>query len=296
MGSTKSESQTSDLERLTTGDDFIMAQAASQLLTDTDVKTYVVPTPARLLISQPLIDTSIASFRKMNSFTRCLDYIHKILQYDENNNITASSRTIPIFELFEYVSKFEHRFKHLEHSDGQDEFRILNSQLGYSGIDGATLLGKKFPDLSKNDFADVDHSLSSYLGFVVSLSQNPRKWKINFHHNSKVPLSVDVLPISKSIEVADTLEFLKDDGINAFTQFYVAYCHNKRNLSKPPQYNELVNLLRDFVAGNIVEDRMLESVVSNLVRSIDDVLEKEGLKTKEVLPYSFEYSKSRALE
>ncbi|QEL61657.1 hypothetical protein CJJ09_003809 [Candidozyma auris] len=277
MGSTKSDSQTSDLERSTTGDDFIMAQAASQLLTDTDVKTYVVPTPARSLISQPLIDTSIASFRKMNSFTRCLDYIHKILQYDENNNITASSRTIPIFELFEYVSKFEHRFKHLEHSDGQDEFRILNSQLGYSGIDGATLLGKSFSICPRT----TSQMLTIRLAPTLALS---------------LPLSVDVLPISKSIEVADTLEFLKDDGINAFTQFYVAYCHNRRNLSKPPQYNELVNLLRDFVAGNIVEDRMLESVVSNLVRSIDDVLEKEGLKTKEVSPYSFEYSKSRALE
>lgn len=289
-------SKESDSDVLTTGDDFIIAQAASQLLTDTDVKTYIVPSLARLLISKPLVDTSIASFRKLNQFTRVFDYIHKILQYDENNNLIASARTIPIFELFEIVTKFEHRFKTLLHSDGQDEFKVLNSQTRYLGLDGPTILGKKFPDLTKDGFGDIDYPISSYIAFMVALSQNPRRWKVNYHHNSKVPLSVDILPISKSLDVADVLRFLKANGIARFTDFYINHYRKPGSHKLSLEFQQVVSVLKDYVAGNIVNDRMLESVVSNLVRSIDDAMERDGLRKAQKIPYSFEYSKSRAFE
>lgn len=285
----------SDQELLTTGDDFIMAQAASQLLTDTDVITYIVPTPVRRIISKPLVDTAILSFRKINSFTRVLDNVHKILQYDENNSLISLARSIPILELLNKVWNFERKYKLLEHADGQEEFRILNAQIDYLGINGPTVLGKPVVEVPSEEYKKEDFPISSYIGFMVALAQNPRKWKVNFQHNSKVPLNVDILPISKSIDTADALDFLKGIGIKQFTKFYTDFVARK-SYKEPKKLKQVMSVLRDFVAGNIVEDRMLESVVGNLIRSIDHALDLRGLRKKKDVAYSYEYSKSRALE
>lgn len=285
----------SDQELLTTGDDFIMAQAASQLLTDTDVITYVVPTPVRKIISKPLVNTAIASFRKINAFTRVLDNVHKILQYDENNSLISLARSIPILELLNKVWNFERNYKLLEHAQGQEEFRILNAQIDYLGMDGPTVLGKPVVKVPSEEYKKADFPISSYIAFMVALAQNPRKWKVNFQHSSKVPLSVDVLPISKSIDTAETLEFLKGSGTKQFTRFYTDFIA-KKEFKEPKKLNQIMGVLKDFVAGNIVEDRMLESVVGNLIRSIDHSLDRRGLRKKNELAYSYEFSKSRALE
>lgn len=286
----------SDGEFLTTGDDFIMAQAASQLLTDTDVKTYIVPLPVRRLLSKALVEASITCFRKVNSYSRNLDYIHKILQYDENNNVISSARSIPIFELFEIFSKFEHRVRHLDQAQGVDELRVLNSQMTYLGLDGPTIVGKKYPDQTKAGFDEVEYSATSYIAYLVALAQNPRKWKINFQHSSKTPLSVDVLPISTSVDASDALGFLKADGGKTFTKFYTDFYANKKDIKPPHHLRQVMSLLKDFVAGNIVEDKMVESVVGNLLRNIDHSLDANGLRKMPVIPYSYDFSKSRALE
>lgn len=280
----------------TLGDDFIVAQAASQLLTDTDVKTFVIPTKVRLLYSSFLIAESISSFKKVTSFSNKLEYFHKVLQYDENNNLIDSARTIPLFELFDLISNFPQILKLKEKVKGSPgEFRAINSHIRNIGTQSSTKFGKSVPESLKEGFADCSHSMSSYIAFIVALARSGRMWKLNMQKSTKTPISVDILPLKKSLDIEQALGHLKNRGTQEFAEYYAKKVQ-KKDVSLPKYYEATIQMFKDFVSSNISDDHTMESVLGNLIRNVDLVLEREKLTVKQAVPYSFEYSKSRAFE
>lgn len=288
---------TSGAELSTSGDDFIVAQATSQLLTDTDVKTYIVPVSARRVFSDFLTSALIATFSKVTAFMNKLDYFHKVLQYDENNNIIEASRTIPLFELFDFVSNFNQTLLEVKKVKGdEDEFRIINSFVRGGSLHDKTTFGKKIPHSTKKNYANSSHSYSSYVAFIVALSRCSRKWKLNLQRSTKTPISVEILPTQKSLYIDEVQEYLKEGGSEEFVNFYLGFVKSGELTAKPSHYGEVIQLFKDFIASNIVHDRAMESVLGSLIRNIDGELEKAGLHQKQSIPYSYEYSRSRALE
>lgn len=293
----KDAQSSSEASFSTTGDDFIVAQAASQLLTDTDVKTYIVPSSARRVFSDFLTNVSIVSFEKITAFSNKLEYFHKVLQYDENNNLIDAARTIPLFELLDLVSNFSETLSQIEKVKGSpDELRTMNSFVRKIRQESTTSFGKKLPVNTKTDFAESSHSISSYIAFIIALSRSSRMWKINIQKSTKTPISVDILPLLKSSLMEDALEYLKKNGTDEFVKFYVKRHLGKNGLEHPPHYDSMVQMLKDFVVSNITNDHTLESVLGNLIRQIDITFEKQGLLKPQQIPYSYEYSKSRALD
>lgn len=289
--------QTSEASFSNTGDDFIVAQATSQLLTDTDVKTYIVPTSARKVFSDFLTNVSIVSFEKITAFSNKLEYFHKVLQYDENNNLIDAARTIPLFELFGLVSNFSETLTQIEKVKGSpDELRLMNSFVRKIRHESLTSFGKRLPVNTKTDFAESSHSISSYIAFIIALSRSSRMWKINTQKSTKTPISIDILPLLKSSLMESALEYLKKNGTNEFVSFYVN-CHlGKKTMPQPPHYDSVVQMLKDFVVSNITNDHTMESVLGNLIRNIDITFEKKGLLKLQHISYSYEYSKSRAFD
>lgn len=279
------------------GDDFIVAQAASQLLTDTDVKTYIVPSSARRVFSDFLTSVSIVSFEKITAFSNKLEYFHKVLQYDENNNLIDAARTIPLFELFDLVSNFSRTLSQIEKVKGSpDELRTMNSYVRKIRHKSSTSFGKRLPVNTKTDFAESSHSISSYIAFIIALSRSSRMWKINTQKSTKTPISVDILPLLKSTLMERALEYVKENGTDEFVKFYVNRHLGKNDLQHPPHYDSLVQMLKDMAVSNITNDHTLESVLGNLIRKIDITFEKEGIPKPKKIPYSYEYSKSRAFD
>lgn len=279
------------------GDDFIVAQAASQLLTNTDVKTYIVPTSARKVYSEYLKNASIVSFSKVTAFMNKLEYFHKVLQYDENNNLLGSSRTIPIFELLDYLSNFDETLDMMRKVKGRDEeYQIINSFIRGFGFDDKTTFGKRIPTNTNAGFADSSHSLTSYIAFIVALSRSGRLWKVNTQKSTKTPISVEILPVQKVVALTDTLNVLKGGGAKKFIDYYVKFMKTGESSSKPPHYDAILQLLKDFIVPNISHDRTIESVMGSLIRNIDRKLKNEGIHHELAIPHAYEYSKSRAFE
>lgn len=296
-GKQKNPESSSGADFSTSGDDFIVAQAASQLLTNTDVKTYIVPTSARKVYSEYLKNASIVSFSKVTAFMNKLEYFHKVLQYDENNNILGSSRTIPIFELLDYLSNFDETLDMMRKVKGRDEeYQIINSYIRGFGFDNKTTFGKRIPTSTNADFADSSHSLTSYIAFIVALSRSGRLWKVNTQKSTKTPISVEILPVQKVVTLTDTLNVLKGGGAKKFVDYYVEFMKTGESSSKPPHYDAILQVLKDFIVPNISHDRTMESVMGSLIRNIDRKLKNEGIHHELAIPYAYEFSKSRAFE
>lgn len=279
------------------GDDFIVAQATSQLLTDTDVKTYIVPTSARRVFSDFLTNASIVSFSKVTAFMNKLEYFHKVLQYDANNNLIDGSRTISLFELLGYISNFDETLKLMLHVKGEpDEYKIINSFIRGSKLDSKTTFGRDIPQNTSDDFAHSSHSITSYIAYIVALSRSGRMWKLNVQKSTKTPISVEILPALRSLSMENTLDYLKGDGSKDFIKFYLDFMKSGDSTDKPPHYEAIIQMFKDLTMSNVSSDRTMESVMGSLIRNIDKALEKEGLHIKGSIPHAYEYSKSRAFE
>lgn len=280
----------------TTGEAFIIAQATSQLLTNTDVLTYIVPSSARLLFSQALLKTNNNISKKIYKYNEILDEIHSVLQYEENNRLITSDGSIPIFELFDFVNSFKAEKGSLEDTDTVKRYREINSRIRQLSSQRNSSMGKSFPNETKNGFGDFLYPVTSYLAFILALCENPRKWRLNLHGHFKVPLSVEIFPEQKSINTTRTLAHLKNNGIQKFASFYTNFMKSRKKTKLPRFYHSTIQLLKDFVVSNITEDRELESVIGNLLRRIDTSLDEAGLRKDKQIPFSFEYSKCRAYE
>lgn len=279
--------------------DFTVAQASSQLLTDTNVNTYIVPTSAREVYSNSLARISIEAFLKITDFGNRLDYFHKVLQYDDSDCLIQSVRTVPIFDLFLIVST--HNVPSGAPECGEDlelEYKKARAQIRRFTNNRSQALGMALPDHTARNYAVTSYSASEYIAFISALIRSGRKWNINVQKSTQTPVSVDVLPMHRADSLASTLEYLKNGGIEEISAYVVSIIQNNslKPTQAPSQFASTRQMLKDFVASNITDDSTMDSLLASLVRSIDTKLQALGTFTQSLTQFSHEFARLRAYE
>ena len=141
----------------------IVQQASSQLLTNTDVRTFIVPLVARSIYKQALIDISNLSSDKLGSMNLLLEELHTELQYDDHGQLNAP-RTISIFEIL-------YRLKYV----GPDNKTDLN-------------LGKSLNNVK--DYENMEYPITDVLALLALLKVQSKLWKIIPAKSSFTPTKV----------------------------------------------------------------------------------------------------------
>lgn len=276
-----------DINSVESGDDFIVSQASSQLLINTDVNTYVIPTAARALFSKSLSRLSIKIFDELPIIQQKLSILQKLLQIDENNDIVESSRTFSMFQILKLLDFIDEK--------NVDFDKLTKDYLNLFSIDSATSsLGKLIPNNELwGTFAEDEYPISQFCALVLSINMNGKSWNLVQKNSSKVPITVELLPISSNYE--KTLKFLKQHrGSAIFTEYVSEYVRLKQT-APPPHYDEIIQLLKDYICENFTHEPVIETAVVNIIRSTDKILTQQ-LGMKPLVEYAFEYSKYRAFE
>lgn len=245
--------------------DFVVAQAASQLLTNTNVNTFIVPNAARDVFSAPLTNLAIATLDLIDVFASKLEVVHRMLQYDDYGQVANTPRVVLVWELLYMVRGVD---------TGIDLIKLRqkggNAHLGYS---------------SNPTHWDKQCLASEYMALVLALWTQPRLWVIN--SLGKYALSsVQVMPIQKLQTTETVIDYLKQYGPTKFAN----WCQQKSvggSNPPPPFAAEIINLLKDYISGNISSDPVLETSLVNVIRAVDPSPNPE---------YTYDYSKARAYQ
>ncbi|CAN3377256.1 hypothetical protein DIRU0_E48654 [Diutina rugosa] len=252
--------------------DFVVAQAASQLLTNTDVNTFTVPIAARNAYSVPLTSLALDTTILITEMMAKLEVVHRMLQFDNYGQVLNTPRSVSIWELL-YISS------HLDHSKAQ-KLISQRAQLRNPNALGALINPKQ---LSK------ECSAAEYLAMIMALKNQPRLWSV--HSSGKFcPSSVSVLPIQEVASTDEVVNYLKNKGPQEFAQ----YCQSIMNGKKapcPPYYFEIIELFKDYISGASFEDPVLETSLVSILRTINI-----GTFDETDVRNSYEYSKTRAYE
>lgn len=333
----------------TAGDSFIVAQAAAQLLTDTDVNTWTVPTAARAVFGNLLAELGTRISREIPEMRRRLKAVYGELVRERigacgGSGAAAaaldSSFSISVFELLERA----HQVKLPEISKNRtpwaQEIALKESQVldkARAEMCAASLIQKVVSEAKDEsadqalgsadevgDFSEL-HALASptkhgwesstlgrplrasrsqplgtfpstsYIALLIGLSASPRRWKVNVLALSKSPVSVEVIPASKSLRIQKAIEYLASKGLKEFVNWFMASEKGDSRLCSSANVTLVLDLLKDHVAGNC-DDLQTHSVVGSLLRGIDQALLSKGLPFRPVFAQRHEYSKSRAHE
>ncbi|RLV90446.1 Exoribonuclease II mitochondrial [Spathaspora sp. JA1] len=254
--------------------DFVVAQATSQLLVDTDINTYVVPDLARSTFSEPLSKLGIDTFKKLGIINSKLEKLHRTLQYDHAGNLNVP-RTISLFEI-------------LHHLEYDPEISPESKQGGDSR------LGTSLEFI--HDLEDYDYSASTYLATLFVLSKQSRLWNLEYTQRNECPTRVVILPVSDISYIGTVMFYLQhEDGINQFSK----YCADKLSGSQPDNppalYNDIIGMLKDFVNRKFDHDPAVETVLVYILRAIERFL-PDSSSDFSSLNYSNDYSRTRAYD
>ncbi|CAK7897386.1 hypothetical protein CAAN1_15S00474 [[Candida] anglica] len=310
------------------GDDLILANASSQLLTNSDVLTYQVTANAREVYNGPLINVSLKTTEELPGMVRKLEFLHRVLQYNERGDMIDSPVTISIFEMLDYIKMidFKQVTEYLEgrrniydlHSVSREAimkkeseiyanpemflYRDVRRYLYMCGSGGKhqsvvdeviPTLGKAIPKVAAKESA---HAITTFLAAILGLRQQSRLWNLNQRTSYYPPLSVTVLPLRSVGMRNDLINTLKETDEGKKFARYVIGCFNRENMKKPRYYDETVQLMKDFVAGNFTNDPQADSVMVSLIREVERLARTFKISLNSGPDPSFEYSKVRCYE
>lgn len=286
-------------------DDFIATQAASRLLTNSDVNTYIVPESAREVYSGLLTKLSIQSTDSYKEISTRLELLHRILQFDDNGDIYDSPRHMSIFQILHFVKTLfiKKSFKEFNHADLKKFNYLVNRQYGdISQLTKTSNLGKLITDTSNNPISmdkteSQNYDLSLYFAVLLLLRKQTRLWKINQQNLANPVTSVIVLPISNKANKDEVIKRLKKNDHDV-VQYIVSKIKQITDpgeeihhaLNEPKYYDEVITLFKDYIIDNLHNDFEAETLVTTLIRKIDNFLK---------LPndlYSYEYGKSKCYD
>lgn len=254
-------------------DDLVVAQASSQMLTDTAVNTYIVPLEARKTFARALKQISMGVYDQIPVMSAKLRTLHQRLQYDEVGDVIDTPRTLSVFDLLHTLSEF--------HDDP--------GPLQYTASEAS--LGKPL----KKSKSFGSYPIADYLAMIIALKQQPRSWSIDRYTSSFPPSSVTIIPAVRTELSQSTVKYLKTEkGSTKFIQYCVSVlgpgqCHSQ----KPPFYKETIEMFKDYIVSNISGDFVIETTLVSILRGIDSAL---GTGASEVTMYKNEYSKARAYD
>ncbi|CUM57390.1 uncharacterized protein AC631_05240 [Debaryomyces fabryi] len=290
------------------GGDFIVAQASSQLLTNSDVNTFHIPIRAREIYSKALTQISIKTFEKIPEISQKLEILHRVLQYDEDGDCLDSPRTISIFLLLHYIELFSLNMVPKlvrEGSDAQGEadlFKTLRKKLSdsFSDFDNEAKysnLGKIVPkDVSWMQFANEAYPVSTFMSLILALRTQGRLWNINQQNSTNPPLSVNILPLRNVDLLEKTISFLKFKNGDVKFADYLIKKLKKEKVDVPEYYKEIVQLFKDYTAGNFTNDPAAETALVSVIRLVDKSLKEENLYPERYTSLTYDYSRARGFE
>ncbi|CCE78621.1 Piso0_000646 [Millerozyma farinosa CBS 7064] len=283
-------------------DDFIVAQASSQLLTNSDVNTYHVPLEARNRYSKALAALSLETFEKIPEYTKKLQVLHKVLQIDNNSDILNSPKSLSIFQLLKYLDtmNLEEISKQSSSLDDQKILKLVMAQLSTfeSGKKDHVIpkLGMQMPSNSVLNFEEQKVPLSSFMSVILALRNQGRYWYINQQNQMNPPLSVNILPTTSIMRTEKLLKFLcEEGGIEGFASFAMEKLSGKQN-TPPKYYDEIIQFIKSYVAGNFTNDPAAETTIVSILRSVDKLAKANKIDIEPSVPLSDEFSRTRAYE
>ncbi|EGW32795.1 uncharacterized protein SPAPADRAFT_136800 [Spathaspora passalidarum NRRL Y-27907] len=264
-----------DLEEPEVNDptDFVVSQATSQLLVDTDINTYIVPLLARSTYAGALSQLCIDSFKKVSSINQKLERLHRTLQYDADGNLNVP-RTLTIFEI-------------LYHLEQNPKNSIQSKQNGNSKL-GVSL------DFSQN-YEDYDYSASTYLATLFALRKQSRLWNLEATSQNECQTRVTVLPVSDVSYIDRVMKYLKEGGIDEFSKYCAGILSGEKPTKQPPLYIDIIGMLKDFVNRKFDHDPAVETVLVYVLRGIEKHMLPSNL-VFETSNYVNEYSRTRAYD
>ncbi|CUM67533.1 uncharacterized protein PRCAT00005233001 [Priceomyces carsonii] len=275
--------------------DLIVAQASSQLLTNSNVNTYVVPIKARQLYSKGLVQLSLKVFEELPEISKKLEILHKVLQFDLNNDTLDSPKDYSIFQLLLFLDMIE--LPLLNKKLSLEDYKFLNESLSKEFAQDITTseIGAVVPSRESGSvFVFENHPIASYLALVLSLKKQPRSWIINQRNKSDPPLSVSVLPARNIPFLSEMVKYLKfDKGKDHFANFVIKKMNEKLESESTKYYDEIIHLFKGYVAGNFENDPEIETLLVDIIRLID---KSSTTQFKNMPAYSYEYSMARAYE
>ncbi|KAG5422173.1 MSU1 [Candida metapsilosis] len=250
--------------------DLVISQASSQLLTNSNVQTYIIPNAARELYHSALTEISNTAFRKVHDTNMKLEGLHRMLQNDETGEINAP-RSISIFEILAKLNT--------KHETG----RLMHvACLG-------TLPGQSI------NYDSRDFPAGDYLSVLFALKKQSRLWTVQRDKASFSPTKVIIWPLAQVSHEDRVIEALKGKKLEQIAQYCVGKLVGKANTEEPLLYNSVVCMLKEYVNGKFENDPLVSTTIVSLLRRMDKLLEAEG----EMIPddlYKFEYSFGKAYD
>lgn len=263
-----------------TDDDLLLAHASPKLLKDTNINTYIVPPKARQIYCKPLTQLSIDSMEQYQELSGKLEMLHRLLQYNEMGDIVTQSRTISIFQIMHMLDNFDINSTKTSLNQWRQQVRELYGT-------GSSKLGKQITAI---DCEERKTPINSYVATVLALRRQNKLWKL-VEQNSINPVnSIIILPL-QDIATRDNLaKYLKLDS-RIMVDHIVSLINGKTSdltAKQKDYYNSTIDLIKDFVVGNI-DDLEMVSKVARLVREIEVHVDLPG-------QFAYDYGRSKAFE
>lgn len=263
---TETEGEVSEYD----SNDLVISQASSQLLTNSDVQTYIIPNAARALYHNALTEISNAAFRQVHDTNRKLEGLHRVLQNDETGEINAP-RSISIFEI---LAK-------------------LNAKLEPSFSLGKACLG-----ILPNQLVDYDSTsfpAADYLSVLFALKKQSRLWTIQRDKASFSPTKVIIWLLAQISHEDQVVKDLRREGLEQVAKYCAGKLIGKSNREHLPLYNAVVSMLKEYVNGKFENDPMVSTTIISLLRRVDKLLANAGQTTPDDM-YKYEYSFGKAYD
>ena len=247
----------------------IVQQASSQLLTNTNVRTFIVPLSAREIYKQALLDISNSASDKLGSMNLQLEKLHKTLQYDEHGQLNAP-RTISIFE-------------------------ILN-RLNANKLD--TIVDLKLGKSLENviDYENMQYPITDVLALLSLLKIQSKLWKIMPAKSSFTPTKVRISSVAQMADedqISNTL--LSRDRMNGMIDnFKSPLCGKDLSDSNLKSFKAMIALMKEYTNGRFKNDNSMSTLIVSVIRKLDKLLIELNMPLEEL--YKNEYSCGRAYD
>lgn len=239
------------------GDDLLVAQASSEFLTDTDVNTFIVPLSARDIYASQLRELSIKSFGLIPQILKKLDDLYKVYELSQSYEIMSSKISLSILELYRSILLPES----IPSTKG--------SQIKFKGHKQKVWRHKK------NPIASIP--ITDYIALLLSLKRSNRTWRVDTQKSNSMPVSISLRPTLDFLESEHVKSFLSDEVLLEFADFYVNYMKHRKSSNIPDSSWLIIKIFQNFVADGCAHDLVIASLVSTLVKKIDDSMRKRGL-------------------
>lgn len=237
------------------GDGLLVAQAASQFLTDTDVNTYIVPISARKLYDKQLRALSVKSFQLVFYYIQKLEKVFQELEEVSDDSRVFFQTSFSIFELYDLT-----RQPKVKYNSGP-----ISSEI----------------------------PIRDYIALLLSLKRSSRTWQVDIQKSTMTPVNVHLNSQLTYFQNEQFKKYLTKQGLSNFEVSYTDFLKGKNVNFNSSHFKEVLKTLKSYVVSGCSNDQVTSSLMSTLVKKIDLRLSKDNTATT-TNPLSSEFPQARA--